>query len=188
MTYCYLNLEVSLQSLLLDPKFSSECELWKTRSSDECLKDVYDGRVWKQFMDYKGEPFLRGEQVYAFMINIDWFQPYKHLTYSVGAIYLSVFNLPRQSRYKLHNICLVGIIPGPCEPELTVNQYIKPLIEELKDFWSGREYSCVCCNKRAFVGIARQSCCPVTQLSQRNVAETSCGSCSRGTSLAHARR
>ena len=82
--------------------------------------------------------------VYAFIINIDWFQPYKHLTYSVGAIYLSVFNLPRQSRYKLHNICLVGIIPGPCEPQLTVNKYIKPLVEELKDFWSGRELEVRC--------------------------------------------
>ena len=90
-------------------------------------------------MDYDGNSFLNGDHVYAFMINIDWFQPYKHSIYSVGAIYLSVFNLPRQSRYKLQNICLVGIIPGPCEPQLTVNQYIEPLVEELTKFWSGWE-------------------------------------------------
>ena len=144
MTYCYCKLEDSLQSLLLDTNFSSECELWKSRSTDDCLKDVYDGRVWKRFMDCDGEPFLRGEHAYALMINIDWFQPYKHLTYSVGAIYLSVFNLPRQSRYKLHNICLVGIIPGPCEPELTVNQYINPLVAELNEFWIGRELDVRC--------------------------------------------
>ena len=48
-------------------------------------------------------------------------------TYSVGAIYLSVFNFPRNSRYKLQNICLM---PG------TVNQYIDP---ELGKFWTGLE-------------------------------------------------
>ena len=54
MTYCYLNLHVSLQSLLLNPTFTSETALWKARQPDECLKDVYDGRVWKRFMDYDG--------------------------------------------------------------------------------------------------------------------------------------
>ena len=144
MTYCYLNLEVSLQSLLRDPSFTSECSLWKSRHVDECLRDVYDGLVWQKFLDYEGKPFLHSEYAYALMINIDWFQPYKHLNYSVGAIYLSVFNLPRHSRYKLQNICLVGIIPGPCEPELTVNQYINPLVDELKQFWSGQELEVRC--------------------------------------------
>ena len=139
MTYCYLNLSVSLQSLLLDPAFTTECALWKTRQASECLMDVYDGRVWKRFVDYNGSSFLSDDHAYGLMINIDWFQPYKHLTYSVGAIYLSVFNLPRKSRYKLQNICLVGIMPGPCEPELTVNQYIDPLVEELGKFWTGLE-------------------------------------------------
>ena len=72
------------------------------------------------------------------MINMDWFQPYKHLKYSVGAIYLSCFNLPRTQRYKLHNICLIGVIPGPREPELTVNSYLKPLMQELLE---GRQLS-----------------------------------------------
>ena len=38
----------------------------------------------------------------------------------------------------------LGIIPGPCEPELTVNQYINPLVEELKEFWTGRELEVRC--------------------------------------------
>ena len=68
MTYCYfLDLQVSLQSLLLDPTFTSECELWKTRASDDFLRDVYDGNVWKKFMDYDGVPFLRDDNVYALL-------------------------------------------------------------------------------------------------------------------------
>ena len=144
MTYCYIDLRTSLEHLLLDADFTLKCAHWKSRiSSDGSLEDVYDGRVWKQFLQYHDRPFLTEENSYAFMINIDWFQPYKHLTYSVGAIYLSVFNLPRSQRYKLKNICLIGIMPGPHEPELTVNSYIAPLIQDLLSFlgW-GRTKCC----------------------------------------------
>ena len=43
------------------------------------------------------------------MINIDWFQPYKHVQYSVGAIYLIVLNLSCNLRYRKENMILVGI-------------------------------------------------------------------------------
>ena len=95
--------------------------------------------MWKKFLAYNGESFLADECSYGMMLNLDWFQPYKHLLYSVGAIYLSIFNVPRQSRYKLENICLIGIIPGPREPELTVNPFLNPLIKDLNRFWSGCE-------------------------------------------------
>ena len=65
---------------------------------------------------------------------MDWFQPYKHVTDSVGAIYLSVLNLPRNLRYKPENIILVGIIPGPKEPK-DVNNYIYHVVHELLQLW-----------------------------------------------------
>ena len=49
--------------------------------------------VWKKFLNYNGRPFLSEDCSYAFIINIDWFQPYKHLTYSVG-VDLSSCNQP----------------------------------------------------------------------------------------------
>ena len=51
------------------------------------------------------------------MINIDWFQPYTHTVSSVGVIYLTVMILPQTLKFKLENIIIVGIIPGPSEPE-----------------------------------------------------------------------
>jgi len=30
---------------------------------------------------------------------------------------------------------LVGLIPGPSEPNLTVNSYLTPLVKELKEYW-----------------------------------------------------
>ena len=68
---------------------------------------------------------------FAFQINVDWFNPFKH---TEGAIYISVLNLPRKLRYLQDNIVLVGVMPGPKE---LMNSYLKPLVEELKLLWSG---------------------------------------------------
>ena len=65
------------------------------------------------------------------MINIDWFKVYKHSEYKVGAIYLTVMNLPRSMRFRQENVILVGLIPGPKEPELSVNNFLTPLVDEL---------------------------------------------------------
>jgi hypothetical protein len=70
------------------------------------------------------------------LLNIDWFQPYKHIQHSVGAIYLSINNLPRHLRYKPSNIILLGIIPGPREPH-DLNPFIAPIIDEFKELQHG---------------------------------------------------
>jgi hypothetical protein len=70
------------------------------------------------------------------MLNIDWFNPYKHSPYSVGAIYMVVTNLPRSERFKKENVILVGLIHGPAEPPIHMNSYLNPLVEELKTLWT----------------------------------------------------
>lgn len=70
-------------------------------------------------------------------MNVDWFKPFSHTTYSLGAIYLVLLNLPREERCKVENILLVGLIPGPREPPLVINSYLCPLVEELKCFQRG---------------------------------------------------
>ena len=55
--------------------------------------------------------FMMGK--YGKTFSVDWFQPYKHLNYSVGAIYIAI--LPRDVRYKVENVLLIGIMPGPHE-------------------------------------------------------------------------
>lgn len=68
------------------------------------------------------------------MLNVDWFQPFKHTNYSVGAIYLSVLNLPREERFKRENIMLIGIIPD-MKKEPPTNTFLQPLVDELNDAW-----------------------------------------------------
>ena len=46
-------------------------------------------------------------------------------------------NLPREERFKPENVIIVGIIPGPKEPKGDINSFLKPLVDELIDFWDG---------------------------------------------------
>ena len=55
----------------------------------------------------------------------------------MGLIYLVIENLPRHKRFKLDNVIIVGCIPGPNEPKLSVNSFLKPLIDDLMELWHG---------------------------------------------------
>ena len=108
---------------------------------DGMLSSVYDGQLWSDFMQYKGVPFLASPHSYASTLNLDGFQPYKHLTYSVGVLYLSVLNLPSHLRYSKAYTIVVGILPGPHEPKLTVNTYLEPLVNDLLELWRGVSFN-----------------------------------------------
>ena len=73
------------------------------------------------------------------LLNVDWFNPYKHVEYSVGATYIAIMNFPRHLRYKKENMILVGIIPGPREPSLNMNSDLEPVVRELLQLYKGVE-------------------------------------------------
>jgi len=50
------------------------------------MQDVYDGKVWKDFQSYNGQPFLSEPGNYALMMNMDFFQPYKRAVFSLRCI------------------------------------------------------------------------------------------------------
>ena len=68
---------------------------------------------------------------------MDFFQPYKHLTYSAGVVYGVVLNLPHSISYKRENVILIGVIPGPEGPKNDINSFMEPMINELMDLWDG---------------------------------------------------
>jgi len=104
---------------------------------DNILGDVYDGAVWKDFNSSKYENFLMTPGNLLLALNTDWFQPFEKTRYSVGVLCLVVLNLPRDQRYKMENIIIVGLIPGPKEPKLTMNSYIGPLVQDLQSAYRG---------------------------------------------------
>ena len=60
------------------------------------------------------------------MLNLDIFQPFKNIQYSICAIYLTKLNLPRNMRHRQENVILVGLIPGPSELKHVFNTYLDP--------------------------------------------------------------
>ena len=75
--------------------------------------------------------------LYSMWIGFNHTPTHTHTQTSVGVLYLTVLNLPRFLRYKLENVILVGIIPGPHEPKGSINSFLQPLIDELLKLWDG---------------------------------------------------
>lgn len=137
--YCCRSLIKTLQTFVNRSGFTGKCELWRNRevgSVAQLLCDVFEGRIWRDFQVFDNKPFLAEPRNYAFMLNVDWMQPFIHTTYSVGVMYLVLMNLPRSERFKRENVFLIGIISGPSEPPLTINSYLSPLVDELLRLWN----------------------------------------------------
>ena len=139
-SYPYQSLKIAIERLLNRKGFIAKCELWRNRAAKmpEGIKgDITDGNVWHLFSSDEMNNFLLYQYSYLLTLNIDWFQAFQRGIYSVGVIYLTVNNLPREERYKPENVIIAGIIPGPNEPKLSINSFLFPLVEELKHFWVG---------------------------------------------------
>ena len=111
----------------------SKCNQWfQNGDLRETLVDITDGRIWKKLisdMSLDHEPM----NILGVLINIDFFQPFKHVSYSVGVIYAVIINLPRHTRYKPNNVIIIGVIPGPHEPKKHLNSYLGPVVTELQE-------------------------------------------------------
>ncbi|XP_048590351.1 uncharacterized protein LOC116609390 [Nematostella vectensis] len=138
LLYCYNKVSKSLRDLVTKPGFLQKCE--ELPRQQECMADVYHGDVLNGFADDDGTKFLSKPGKLGLMLNVDWFQPYKHTTYSCDVMYLVVMNLPRHERFKRENIIIAGIIPGPKEPKGNINSYLQPIVDYLCDLWKGVIY------------------------------------------------
>ena len=83
------------------------------------LDDIYDGKVWSDF-----HSFLSQKHSWCFALNVDWFQPFCHITDTVGALHLVILNLHREERYKRQNMLLL-------------------LVLELQEFYKGLPVQCL---------------------------------------------
>ena len=98
--------------------------------------------MWKTFKGPYHKVFTKEKGNLIFGIYLDWVNPYGHgigsKSISLGVIFLVCFNLPPDIRYKPHNIFVYGFTPTPHEPASSqVDNILKPLVEELKEFYQG---------------------------------------------------
>ena len=68
----------------------------------------------------------------------------------------------------MENVIIVGCIPGPTEPKLNLNSYIKPMVDELLELWHGVWMKSASCFGYIFVRCAL-TCVTADLLALRNV-------------------
>ncbi|VDB94355.1 unnamed protein product [Peniophora sp. CBMAI 1063] len=106
--------------------------------------DFWHASAPREFLDHDGRPFFRaaldaGEIHLAFGLFVDWFNAFGKRSsrgHSSGVLYLVCFNLPPELRYRVENMCLIAVIPGPKEPALqALNHYLAPVVDDLLSLW-----------------------------------------------------
>ena len=135
-SYPFKSLRNALERLLFRPGFTKKVEAWRQRNiPHRYMCDMYDGRIWKEHSEF----FTHSRSI-ALMLNLDWFQPFDHTTDSIGAMYLTVVNLPRHERFRKENVILVGLIPSMEHEPSDVNSFLYPLVQELQSLWKGERF------------------------------------------------
>jgi len=147
MVYPLPSLKAQIIAMYRRPEFESLLKKWANRDSEvDLYTDIYDGEIWKTFpssVDNSAEQqqFFTpntADSHLGIMINLDWFQPFDSASYSTGAIYGVICNLPREVRFKKENMLILALLPGPDEVKLhKINHYLAPIVGELLEFWSG---------------------------------------------------
>ena len=88
LVYPYVSIVSQLQTLIKRPGFLEYCESWRTKFSlsPSLLTDTYDGNIWRELMTPDKIAFFSQKDCIGLMMNIDWFQPFKHREYSVSVV------------------------------------------------------------------------------------------------------
>ena len=119
---------------------------WASRNTETSfMTDIYDGEIWKTFPSHLDNPdnsehsrFFTSKTAdshLGIMVNLDWFQPFDSASYSCGAIYDVIYNLPQDVRFKKENILILCLLPGPNEVKLyKINHFLALIVDELLKF------------------------------------------------------
>jgi hypothetical protein len=116
------------------------------KDAPELKTDIFHAEAARDLLGHDGKSFLdcpAGELRLVFNMNIDWFNPFgarkSNKQYSVGGVYLVCMNLPINMRYRVENVYLAGIIPGPSEPASDLSQlnyFLEPLVDNLLELYN----------------------------------------------------
>ncbi|KAG8491840.1 hypothetical protein CXB51_015115 [Gossypium anomalum] len=137
----YFPLIPRLQRLFMSSK-TAESMRWHNdqRTDDGLLRHPADSLAWKSF-DSKFLSFASDPRNVRPGLAADGFNPFKIMStsYSTWPVVLVPYNLPPWIYMKQSSFILSMIIPGEKGPENDIDIYLQPLIEELKQLWSGVE-------------------------------------------------
>jgi hypothetical protein len=140
-------LDEALSRMLSDPTLEKHCDdacdralkYFKDSQHPNQLNSVFEGDLLRTF---RGPPpkdrelFVKREGKVRLLLalHVDFFNPNgtrkRGNHESIGLISLAILNLPEDIRYKPENLILVGVIPGPREPNFDeLQEYLRPVVD-----------------------------------------------------------
>lgn len=142
--YPYLPLQSWLKDLVTRPALRQYLRsAWQDTNTSDRWTDIRQAEAFRSFLGPDRKLFSEqpdGSYHLIFSLFVDWFNPFGNKkagkSHSIGGIYLVCHNLPEHLRYRVENMYLAAIIPGPKEPALhQLNHLLRPLIDELLALW-----------------------------------------------------
>ncbi|KAL8156692.1 hypothetical protein AgCh_001698 [Apium graveolens] len=133
----YFPLKPRLQRMYMCKEFA-KLMTWHVvdRKKDEMLRHSADGVAWK-IMDAKYPTFSSENRNIRLGITSDGFNPFGTMSgsHSTWPVVVLNYNLPPWLNMKPENLILSTLIPGPTDPGNSIDVYLQPLVEELKELW-----------------------------------------------------
>ena len=139
--FVYHDFKEWLGELLCRPGMEDLLDRDVSPRKDGTMHDIWDGPELHALLGVDGNAFIHhdgSEGRYIFSFCMDGFNPFQlkqaGKKASVVVMYMICMNLPPEDRYKMENMFLVGIIPGPHEPRKEeINHLLSPLVNDLLD-------------------------------------------------------
>ena len=148
--FIYHDFKEWLGEMLCRPGMENLLDRDVSPNKDGVMHDIWDGPGLHELLGADKKTFIRrngSEGRYVFSFCMDGFNPFQlkqaGKKASVVAMYMICLNLPPEERYKIENMFLIGIIPGPHEPKKAeINHLLSPLVNDLLDsYYHGTWYT-----------------------------------------------
>ncbi|XP_058726290.1 uncharacterized protein LOC131597620 [Vicia villosa] len=134
----YFPLKTRLQRLFMCSK-TAEHMRWHAldNNTNGLLRHPKDGEAWKNFNLIHPE-FASDHRNVRLGLASDGFNPFGTMNskYSVWPVFLIPYNIPPWMCVKHTSFILSMIIPGKSSPGNSIDVYLQPLVNELKELWN----------------------------------------------------
>jgi len=133
----YFPLKQRIKRLFMSSKTAKSMK-WhdEGRTKDGKLRHPADSLAWKTF-DSIHPNFASDPRNVRLGLASDGFTPFKMMAkgHSIWPVVLMTYNLAPWDCMKQPYLMLSLLIPGPSSPKSSIDVYLEPLIDKLKEFW-----------------------------------------------------
>lgn len=127
-TWDIISLIKRLRIQYADPLRARTMQMLEVGQHGDSVQDIWDGNFIKQLKD---EGFFSDKRDLALGVSMDGIQMFQIGDFEVTPVIITNFNLPPSERYNTTSQIVLGVIPGPSQPQ-DLNSFLWPIVDELK--------------------------------------------------------